>query len=248
MTGIQVGVKIKNSGNDELNNMIKLEALERYNQEAKPLQVNTVANLFQGRNTFLLAATGFGKSRITEIYLNMLPKDRHRSTLGVVVVLIPLDSLGSNQVDKKVVAGYTAINLTKANFTNEACLDIRDGVYNFVYLSPEMFLDNKTFSNIYFSPNFQSKLALVVVDEAHMIYLWGLVEGGQKNIKTMYCATPGFCSLGGQLLTKNNAPLLLMLATGRPGAIAKIKKNLKLLDTHIDILRSELTRPEIRII
>ncbi|OAV92039.1 hypothetical protein PTTG_05180 [Puccinia triticina 1-1 BBBD Race 1] len=184
----------------------------------------------------------------------MLPKDRLGNAIGVVVVLNPLDALGNNQVTEKLAAGFTAINLTKPNFTAQACRDIQKGVYNFVYLSPKIFLDNQMFSDIYFSPKFQSKLALVVVDEAHMIYAWGLVESGQKKLKTLVqhqdfaAFRPCYGSLAIPLLTRNGAPLLLMSATCRPAAITAIKKNLKLLDTHFDILRGELTRPEIRII
>ncbi|KAH9465108.1 hypothetical protein MJO28_006875 [Puccinia striiformis f. sp. tritici] len=87
-----------------------------------------------------------------------------------------------------------------------------------------------------------------------MIYSWGLVEGGQKKLKTLVrhqdvCAfRPHYGNLAIQLLTTNKAPLLLMSATCRPEAITAIKKNLKLLDEHIDVLYGELTRPEIRII
>ncbi|EFP84707.2 uncharacterized protein PGTG_10866 [Puccinia graminis f. sp. tritici CRL 75-36-700-3] len=254
MEGIHAPAKVQASTDEEVREKIAIQSREKYDQEPKPLQVETVLNLLRGRNTFLLAATGFGKSRISEMYLRMLPKNPHGDTIGVVVVLNPLDALGDNQVEEKVAAGFTAINLTMPNFSEEVCLDIQEGLYDFVYLSPEMFLDNEAFSNVYFSPKFQSKLALIVVDEAHMIYSWGLVEGGQKKLKTIVrhqdfsAFRPHYGSLATQLLTKNQAPLLLMSATCRPAAITAIKKNLKLLDTHIDLLRDELTRPEIRIL
>jgi superfamily II DNA helicase RecQ len=234
--------------------MISTQSIARYQQEPKKIQVETVMNLLRGRNTFLLAATGFGKSRISEMYLDLLPKDRHGRILGVVVVLNPLDALGDNQVEEKMAAGFSAINLTYLNFTHEVGLNVMNGFYNFVYVSPETFLNNLTFVNIYFSNEFQTKLVLVVVDEAHMIYSWGLVENGQRHLKTLVRHQdqspfrPSFGSLSAQLLTKNLAPILLMSATCRPPAIEAIKKNLKLLDNHIDLLKSELTRPEIRII
>jgi superfamily II DNA helicase RecQ len=254
MEGIHAPAKIQASTNDDVREKIASVSRDKYHQEPKPLQVETVLNLLRGRNTFLLAATGFGKSRISELYLQILPKNTHGEIIGVVVVLNPLDALGDNQVEEKVAAGFTAINLTKPNVSHEVCQQIQDGFFNFVYLSPEMFLDNEEFSNVYFSPKFQSKLALVVVDEAHMVYSWGLVESGQKKLKTIVrhqdfsAFRPHYGSLATQLLTKNQAPLLLMSATCRPAAITLIKKNLKLLDNHIDILRDELTRPEIRIL
>ncbi|KNE93805.1 hypothetical protein PSTG_12809 [Puccinia striiformis f. sp. tritici PST-78] len=254
MKEVRVTNLIRDSSDEELRRMIELKSIQKFKQKAKPLQVETVLNLLRGRNTFVLAATGFGKSRISELYLEMLPRDRRQNLRGVVVVLNPLDALGDNQVAEKIAAGFTAINLTQSNFSEDACLEILEGAYNFVYLSPEIFLNNEVFCDMYFSTNFQSLLALVVVDEAHMIYAWGLVEGGQKKLKTLVrhqdfsAFRPCYGCLASQLLTKNNAPLLLMSATCRPAAIEAIKKNLKLLDTHIDVLRGELTRPEICII
>ena len=43
-------------------------------------------------------------------------------------------------------------------------------------------------------------------------------------------------------------PILLLSATCRPLAIAKIQKSLKLMDENICFVHSELTRPEIHIL
>lgn len=64
------------------------------NQSAKELQVNTTISLINGFNTFLLAGTGYGKSRISEIFMRLFSP----SQLPVVLVLNPLDALGDNQV------------------------------------------------------------------------------------------------------------------------------------------------------
>ncbi|PLW24134.1 hypothetical protein PCASD_06699 [Puccinia coronata f. sp. avenae] len=61
--------------------------MKRYQQEAKTLQVDTVMSLLRGRNTFVLAATGLGKSRIPEMHLDLLAKDCQGQITGVVVVL-----------------------------------------------------------------------------------------------------------------------------------------------------------------
>jgi hypothetical protein len=87
MNAIQVPAKIQSLTNDKLKLVIETRAKEHYNQEPyKPLQVETVMSLLQGRNTFLLAATGFGKSRISKMFLDLLPKDHHCQIMGVVVV------------------------------------------------------------------------------------------------------------------------------------------------------------------
>ncbi|KAI7956598.1 hypothetical protein MJO28_003693 [Puccinia striiformis f. sp. tritici] len=113
MDGIQAASELQDSNNDELKEKIVAQSMQRYNQAPKPLQVDTVVNLLRGQNTFLLAATGFGKSRISELYLEMLPKDRDGNIYGVVVVLNPLDALGNNQVKENNQAGFTSINLRR---------------------------------------------------------------------------------------------------------------------------------------
>ncbi|PLW51004.1 hypothetical protein PCANC_08172, partial [Puccinia coronata f. sp. avenae] len=80
---------------------------------------------------------------------NQEPKSLQVETVTNLLrgLLNPLDTLGDNQVEEKVAAGFTASNMTKVNFTFQACTKIQDGTYNFVYLSPEIFLDNQAFSD-----------------------------------------------------------------------------------------------------
>ncbi|OAV97399.1 hypothetical protein PTTG_00135 [Puccinia triticina 1-1 BBBD Race 1] len=165
-TSITLLKKIIKKPDASLSAAIGEQALARYSVPAKPLQIETVLNLARRRNVMLLAGTGFGKSRIPEMFHDLIPTNKE----GVVLVLNPLDALGDNQVLEKKKAGFTAINLTKLSFNPEEATKIREGKYNFVYLSPEIFLNSRLFSRVYFSPEFQSRLGLVVVDEAHLIY------------------------------------------------------------------------------
>ncbi|PLW42578.1 hypothetical protein PCASD_05306 [Puccinia coronata f. sp. avenae] len=251
-SGVNIFKKIMNKSNDDMKAHISRTAKLFYQQPAKSLQVDAVLNLVNGRNTFLLAGTGFGKSRIPEIYSMMLP----RRNKAIVLTLNPLDTLGDNQVEEKIEAGFTAINLNKMNFNQTTADEIANGNYQFIYLSPEIFLNNKIWEDVYFSSAFQNRLSLVVIDEAHMIYIWGLVKSGPgKHLAKMYgrqqdvgIFRPSYGNLGGQLQSRNNIPILLLSATCRPIAVKAIKESLRLDDSEIDILRGELTRPEIRII
>jgi superfamily II DNA helicase RecQ len=168
--------KVMDLEDKNLKKHIEEDSFMQYGQKRKPLQVKTVIQLIQGCNIFLLAATGFSKSRIPEMYLKMTTKHQSGRCIGVVVVLNPLDALGDDQLSKKIATGYSAINLTSPNFTHQAPVDLINGAFNFVYLSPKIFLNNKVFEDIYLSPDFQQKLVLVVVDEAHMIYNWGIAK------------------------------------------------------------------------
>jgi superfamily II DNA helicase RecQ len=251
-TGVNVYKKVFEKSNEKLRQHIHKTSIDFYGQFAKQLQVEAVLNLVEGRNTFLMAGTGFGKSRIPELYYKMIPG----KTKSVVLVLNPLDSLGDNQVLEKQAAGFSAINLTKLTFTKDTADEIQKGEYQFVYLSPEIFLNNKMFEKLYFSSEFQNRLALVVVDEAHMIYIWGLVESSTaKHLTSAHFRhedsgifRPSYGKLGAQLLFRNDKPILLLSATCRPIAVEAIKKSLKLNDESLKMLHGELTRPEIRMI
>jgi superfamily II DNA helicase RecQ len=251
-TGINVYKKIYEKNDTDLKTHIEKVSLDFYGQPSKPRQTEAVINLVKGRNTFLLAGTGFGKSRIAELYYKMIPQNKR----AVVLVLNPLDSLGDNQVYEKIQAGFTAINLTKMNFNEQIANEILNGVYQFVYMSPETYLNNKIWEAVYFSSKFQNRLALIVVDEAHMIYIWGLVASGHGKkaaaillrFQDIGIFRPCYGNLGGHLLFRNDKPILLLSATCRPVAVEAIKKSLKLDDGSIDILKAELTRPEIRLV
>jgi superfamily II DNA helicase RecQ len=177
-----------------------------------------VLNLVQGHNVFLLAGTGYGKSRIPEIYYQLIPK----KIGAVIIVLNPLDTLGDNQVLEKVAAGFTAINLTKLTFNALEATKIKHGDYHFIYLSPEILLNSKMWDVIYFSRKFQDRLALVVVDESHMIYQWGIVESTKaKQLWSLALGRdkdrgifrPSYGKLGLYLLVRVSVPLLLISAT-----------------------------------
>jgi superfamily II DNA helicase RecQ len=93
-----------------------------------------------------------------------------KESKAVVVVLNPLDALGDNQVLEKKQAGFTAINLTKLMLNPMEARKMKRGEYKFVYVSPEIFLNSQIFTRLYFLPEFQNCLSLVVVNEAHLIY------------------------------------------------------------------------------
>ncbi|PLW24035.1 hypothetical protein PCASD_14506 [Puccinia coronata f. sp. avenae] len=157
---------------------------------------------------------------------------------------------------EKQGAGFTAISLSKKNFNPETAREIRTGVYQFIYLSPEIFLNNKLWDEIYFCTKFQLRLGLIVVDEAHMIFIWGLVASfkgtNSSSVHIRHADSglfwPSYGNLGAHLLFRNKKPILLLSATCRPIAVAAISKSLKLDNNSLDIIRGELTRPELRII
>jgi superfamily II DNA helicase RecQ len=113
----------------------------------------------------------------------------------------------------------------------------------------DFYLNSKMFEKLYFSSEFQNRLALVVVDEAYMIYIWGLVKSSTAKHLTSahFCHEdsgifrPSYGKLGAQLLFRNNKTILLLSATCRPVAVEAMKKSLKLNDDSLTMLHGELT-------
>lgn len=110
-------------------------------------------------------------------------------------------------------------------------------------------------NELYFSSSFQDRLVLKVVDEAHVIYSWGLMESGKARKLSCHKQTqdraffrPSYGKLGDRLMATNKVPLILLSATFPPVAIQEIMKSLKIVDGNMNLIQGELTRPEIRLI
>ncbi|OAV90543.1 hypothetical protein PTTG_08117 [Puccinia triticina 1-1 BBBD Race 1] len=252
-TALTLPKRITKLSDVDLHALIKRRAKDRYGDNAKDIQISAVMDLVKRRNSFVLAGTGFGKTRIAEMYWDLFPKYKK----SIVLCLNPLDSFGDNQVEEKNKAKkpISAVNLTKMNLTVEVVKDIMEGEYSFIYLSPEVLLNNALFHELFFDHNFQDQLISTVVDEAHMVYMWGLVASGKakkiiSHLKHQDRAIfrPSYGKLGSKLVLTNGVPLLLLSATCRPVAVTGILKILKLKRENVFFSKAELTRPEIRII
>ncbi|KAH9446703.1 hypothetical protein Pst134EA_030610 [Puccinia striiformis f. sp. tritici] len=89
-----------------LNQYISTQAATSYHDTPKTLQVESVLALAKGKNVFVRAGTGYGKTQISEMFFNLF-----KNSKVVVSVLNPLDSLGDDQVREKALVNITAINL-----------------------------------------------------------------------------------------------------------------------------------------
>ncbi|POW09855.1 hypothetical protein PSHT_02416 [Puccinia striiformis] len=79
-----------------LNQYISTQAATFYCDTPKTLQVESVSALAKGKNVFVRAATGYGKTRISKMFFNLF-----KDSKVVVLVLDPLDSLGDDQARGK---------------------------------------------------------------------------------------------------------------------------------------------------
>jgi hypothetical protein len=133
---------------ESLSEHITTRAIKLFCNQPKPLQVNPVSLLVQGNHIFVCAGTGFGKTRISEMFFGLFKKK------VVVLVLNPLDSLGddqvitssyhlvndrtknnfNHQVREKNLVSITAINLTKMTLNYATIKKIKNVSFSFVYL------------------------------------------------------------------------------------------------------------------
>lgn len=92
--------------------LIARKSREAYGQDAKELQIEAVMSLTAQKKTFALVGTGFGKSRIAELYYRMFGQKEQ----ATVLTLNPLDALGDNQVRVLLICLNT--NYTNACFSD----------------------------------------------------------------------------------------------------------------------------------
>ncbi|KAA1066427.1 ATP-dependent DNA helicase sgs1 [Puccinia graminis f. sp. tritici] len=106
---LQLSQEILKIDNENLINHVEVESKKKYEEAPKKLQVATVCNLARGYHSFVLAGTGYGKSRIAELYFHLYAPQ----TKPVVIVLNPLDSLGKDQVSLVAPNSLTVNKITQ---------------------------------------------------------------------------------------------------------------------------------------
>lgn len=138
--------------------------------------INTIINESEnayrsyGRDVFVTASTGAGKSvmfQIPAIYLT----ERYE---GVVIVISPLIGLMKDQVNNLKNKGYQYVRTLNSEISltekNEILEEIKDGTCKILYISPETLIGNSMLESILSN---DKKLALLVIDEAHIVTTWG---------------------------------------------------------------------------
>lgn len=134
--------------------------------------INESENAYKsyGRDVFVTAPTGAGKSimfQIPAIYLT----DKYE---GVVIVISPLIGLMKDQVNNLKNKGYQYVRTLNSEISltekNEILEEIKNGTCKILYLSPETLIGNSMLDSILSN---DKKLALLVIDEAHIVTTWG---------------------------------------------------------------------------
>lgn len=145
--------------------------------QIRETQARVLNLLHRQKSVLLLACTGWGKSLIFQglFHMNLETKKPSRS---ITVVFVPSSGLAQGQVNeinqrarelgavKNVAIHY---DISKIHLLD----NVRDGEYQWVYLSPERALHPYVIGSLWDNNDFCSKILLFAVDEVHLVSDWG---------------------------------------------------------------------------
>jgi len=141
-------------------------------EKIRKVQAFVLLLLLEGSSVLLLARTGWGKSLIFQglRYAALKESDRPQSR-HITVVFVPLSGLGQEQVDEinEKAGSNVAIFYDKTKVHDRHLLDIRNGRYSWVFISPEKALHPQTMKMLWENVDFREKMLLFAVDEGHLV-------------------------------------------------------------------------------
>lgn len=175
-------------------------------------QIDVIKPLVEGNDVFGIFQTGFGKSMVFQV------AGLYRG--GVTIVISPLISLMQDQVYQLKNNGIRAVALNSTispSMISNLCVDIKNGLYSFVYMSPERLKSAHNRNTIK-----KWDVRTIVVDECHCVSQWG------------FDFRPEFLKIH-ELRTEMgiDAPICAMTATANAQVKSDVVTRLKLKDDHM---------------
>ena len=157
-----------------------LQILDLDIEKLRDGQRRAINSFVQGRDTFVVLPTGYGKSVVYQAAPFIEDFRKHRSECpctsddhvqhrSIAIVISPLVALMSDQVKKLRQRGISAINLATAKSSEEKT-KLRDGQYSIIYATPESLLKSGT--GLLSSPLYRQNVCGVFIDEGHCVAKW----------------------------------------------------------------------------
>lgn len=139
-----------------------------YGFDGHPEQIRALHQLiYRRQDTLLVAKTSFGKSVVLQALPCLVPT-------VVVIVILPLNVIGAEQEQNiSALKGAVPIHVHASNISAVLLEDIRTGRYTHVLISPELIMSERV-RRVLVDPLFRSHVALVAIDEVHLVSDWGL--------------------------------------------------------------------------
>ncbi|BDS10762.1 RecQ family ATP-dependent DNA helicase [Aureispira anguillae] len=182
------------------------EVLKKYwgYDDFRPLQLDIVQSVLDGKDTLALLPTGGGKSICFQVPALCLD--------GICIVVSPLIALMKDQVKNLVDRGirayaiYSGMKIATIDRILDNCIH---GGVDFLYLSPERLSSDLAIERIK-----QMKVTLLAVDEAHCISQWG------------YDFRPSYLNIAEIRALLPNIPLIALTATATRPVVKDIQEKL----------------------
>ncbi|KIP02702.1 hypothetical protein PHLGIDRAFT_78720, partial [Phlebiopsis gigantea 11061_1 CR5-6] len=146
---------------------IRARAEEHFGRRPCHWQCKVCWLILERHDVVCIAPTGVGKTLTFWLPLLFKPD-------GVVVVITPLNILGSQNRVQLEALGITAISLDARTATKENIEAAREGRYQVIVVNPEIAFGYKSpFEEVWKDEKFAKSLTVVVFDEAHCVSSWG---------------------------------------------------------------------------
>ena len=177
----------------------------------RPLQLEIIQSIAEGKDTLGLMPTGGGKSITFQVY--------SLSQEGICLVITPLIALMRDQVDNLNRRGIKALAIYSGMTRNEIEIAFDNalyGNYKFLYISPERIATDRFRERVE-----RMNVNLITVDEAHCISQWG------------YDFRPSYLRIAElrELLPK--VPVLALTATATREVVMDIQKQLRFPEENV---------------
>lgn len=182
-------------------------------------QREVIESVLAGNDTLALLPTGTGKSLCYQLPGYILQ--------GTVLIISPLISLMQDQVDQLLMRGEKKVIALNSflNFEQKKYVLQQLHTYRFVFISPEMFLQEQVQERLR-----SIHVSLIVADEAHCISQWG------------FDFRPDYLRVG-EVLPAERPPILALTATATSQVVADIEKYLRM--GQVNRFISNVNRPNI---
>ena len=145
----------------------------------KKEQLQTIRNLYNGKDVFLWLPTGFGKSICYEVLPFLFDYKSSRAGPGnsTVLVVSPLVSLMVDQVCSLRARGVCAAIMTgNRGVTDKEFLAQDGGVdlskYSLLFSSPEAIIESERWRELLLKPPLNKNIVAVAIDKAHCVSKW----------------------------------------------------------------------------
>ena len=125
-------------------------------------QKTAIQGVLDGNDVFMGTKTGSGKSLVYESVPILFGG-------GCCVVIAPLLSIMKEQCERLNSLNFRATYIGRDHKEDKG---IKNGIFNFVFASPEMLLGEAGWKQMFLTEHFRKALKLLVVDGAHTVMQW----------------------------------------------------------------------------